>query len=100
LVTPGAFVESRVADAVVEVLADAKPLKHGARVRLHQGTAEIIGRGANVSAEAAPIEPGGRGYVRLRLEAPAVFARGDRYILRAYSPAMKIGGRNVLDTLH
>jgi selenocysteine-specific elongation factor len=97
LVTPGAFVESRVADAVVNVLADAKPLKHGMRVRFHQGTAEIIGRVAIVGAEAAPIEPGGRGYVRLRLEAPAVFARGDRYILRAYSPPMTIAGGTVLD---
>src|SRR5262245_36782182 len=36
LVTPGAFAESRVADAVVEVLPGAKPLRHGARVRFHQ----------------------------------------------------------------
>jgi selenocysteine-specific elongation factor len=97
LVTPGAFAESRVADAVVHVLPDARPLKHGARVRVHQGTAEIIGRVGLIGAEAAPIEPGGQGYVRLRLEAPAVLARGDRYILRAYSPAVTIAGGTVLD---
>ena len=33
LVTPGAFEETRLADAVVEVIAGARPLKHGARVR-------------------------------------------------------------------
>jgi len=97
LMTPGAFVESRVADAVVEVLADARPLKHGMRVRFHHGTAEIIGRVAIIGADATPIEPGGRGYVRLRLEAPTVFARGDRYILRAYSPPATIAGGTVLD---
>ena len=43
-VTPGAFEETRLADAIIELLPGAKPLKHGARVRFHQGTAEILGR--------------------------------------------------------
>src|SRR5947207_15806477 len=38
IVTPGAFEVTRLADATVQVLPDAKPLKHGARVRFHQGT--------------------------------------------------------------
>ena len=128
LVTPGAFEETRIADAVVELLPDAKPLKHGARVRFHQGTAETLGRvaiiggqdrqegqagpgrrdkrdrqGASHSAVAAhaahpdPITPGGRAFVRLRLESPAVLARGDRYILRAYSPPVTIAGGLILD---
>src|SRR6266496_1077839 len=44
LVSPDAFEETRLADAVVDVIAGAKPLRHGARVRFHQGTAEILGR--------------------------------------------------------
>ena len=44
LVTAGAFQATRFADAVVEILPGARPLKHGARVRFHQGTAEILGR--------------------------------------------------------
>src|SRR5438105_6628583 len=44
LVTPDSFEETRIADAIVEVLADTKPLKHGTRIRFHQGTAEILGR--------------------------------------------------------
>ena len=36
-------------------------------------------------------------FVRLRLESPAVLTRGDRFILRAYSPPMTIGGGIVLD---
>ena len=35
--------------------------------------------------------------MRLRLEAPAVVARGDRYILRAYSPPITIAGGLILD---
>jgi len=117
LVTPGAFLETRLADASLEVLADAKPLKHGARVRFHQGTAEILGRvaimgpanaertadasGASSPDKAAAMQlaPGARGYVRMRLEAPAVIARGDRFILRAYSPPVTIAGGLILDPL-
>ncbi len=111
LVTPGAFEETRVADALVEVLPGAKPLKHGARVRFHQGTAEILGRVALVgpfsqtTAADARVGPGAipaiapetSAFVRLRLEAPAVLVRGDRYILRAYSPPVTIAGGLVLD---
>ena len=39
----------------------------------------------------------GEEVVRLRLESPAVLARGDRYILRAYSPPMTIAGGVILD---
>ncbi len=100
LVTPGAFVETRLVDATLDLLGTAKPLKHGARVRVHQGTAEILGRVAIVGpAGDRPlvVEPGGRAYVRLRLEAPAVVARGDRYIARAYSPPATIAGGLILD---
>jgi selenocysteine-specific elongation factor len=102
LVTPGAFEETRLADATIELLAGAKPLKHGARVRFHQGTAEILARVAIIGREGhegnpAPISPGGRAFVRLRLEAPAILARGDRYIVRAYSPPVTIAGGLILD---
>ncbi len=105
LVTPGLFAETRVADAVLELLPGTPGLRHGARVRFHQGTAERIGRvivagppGAAAGAEPEyDIPPGGRAFVRLRLEAPVVLQRGDRYILRAYSPPVTIAGGHVLD---
>ncbi len=113
LVASGAFEETRVADAIVEVLPGAKALQHGARVRFHQGTAEILGRVAVIGpaseadrdraagaakGEVRPaVAAGGRAFVRLRLERPAILARGDRYILRAYSPAITIAGGHILD---
>ena len=102
LVTAGAFQTTRLADAVVDVLAGAKPLRHGARVRFHQGTAEILGRVAIVGPGGADrsvpaIAPASRAFVRLRLETPALLARGDRYILRAYSPPVTIAGGVILD---
>ena len=124
LVAPGAFEPTRLADATLELLPGTRPLKHGARVRFHQGTAEILGRVALVGptrdgdraavvrhtraadaeagsgqprADMPAVQPGARAFVRLRLEAPAVLARGDRYILRAYSPPTTIAGGLILD---
>ena len=37
------------------------------------------------------------GYIQLRLEKPAVARRGDRFILRSYSPQRVIGGGRILD---
>jgi selenocysteine-specific elongation factor len=103
LCTPGAFEPTRRVDAVVDILADARALRHGTRVRLHHGTSELLGRVAVAAprgdGSAAEIPPGGSAYVRVRLEAPVVLTRGDRFILRAYSPSITIGGGVVLDPL-
>jgi selenocysteine-specific elongation factor len=103
LAAAGAFEPSRRFDAVVELLPGARPLRHGARVRLHQGTSELFGRVALAGlspdgpSAAGELPPGARAFARLRLEAPAIVTRGDRFILRAYSPPMTIGGGQVLD---
>jgi selenocysteine-specific elongation factor len=102
LCTPGAFEPTQRLDAVIELLGDARPLRHGSRVRFHQGTTELLGRVA-VAAERgeqmtlSEVTPGRSAYIRIRLEAPAVLTRGDRFILRAYSPSITIGGGVVLD---
>jgi selenocysteine-specific elongation factor len=88
---------SRHADVNIELLASAKPLRHGARVRFHQGTRELLGRVA--LPDAAELRPGAAGWARVHLEAPAVIVRGDRFIVRAYSPLATIGGGTVLDPL-
>src|SRR5205823_1195859 len=45
----------------------------------------------------AEVAPRGRAFARIRLEAPAVLTRGDRFVLRQYSPPITIGGGVVLD---
>jgi selenocysteine-specific elongation factor len=88
--TPGALAATRRADVRLTLLPDIA-LKHGARVRVHQGTAEVLARVA-VAGDAGAIEAGGDADVRLRFETPAVLTRGDRLILRRYSPPATIGG--------
>ncbi len=98
----GSLEATRRLDVVLEVLPEARALRHGARVRFHQGTTEVIGRVALAAvrggdAPVAEIAPGRSGYARVRLEGAAVVTRGDRFILRAYSPPMTVGGGVVLD---
>ena len=109
LVSEDAYAATRVADVRLELLGTAKALRHGARIRFHQGTSEVLGRvavssivagpgsGGGEASSAAEIPPAGTAYARLRLESPVVVTRGDRFIVRAYSPADTIGGGLVLD---
>jgi len=96
LLTPDTLSVTRRIDAELDLLRSARPLKHGARVRLHNGTAEVLGR-VSIAGTSSEIAAGARELVRVRLEAPAVLTRGDRFIIRAYSPPVTIGGGVVLD---
>jgi selenocysteine-specific elongation factor len=97
LCEPDAFEAVRRLDAAIEVLPDAAPLKHGTRVRFHCGTSEVLGRVAVAVPGTKPVT--GSIYTRIRLESPIVVTRGDRFILRSYSPVATIGGGVVLDPL-
>jgi selenocysteine-specific elongation factor len=94
------FGVTRRFDAAIEMLPDAPPLRHGQRIRFHHGTSELLGRVALAAGHAEdPAENHARPdqFARLRLERPAVLTRGDRFVLRQYSPAITIGGGVVLD---
>ena len=102
LSVPGAFEPSRRIDALIDVLDGGRGLRHGARVRFHQGTTELLGRIAvagdrDTGTRTAEIAAGQSAYARIRLEAAAVLTRGDRFILRSYSPSITVGGGVVLD---
>ncbi|MFQ5897745.1 MAG: selenocysteine-specific translation elongation factor [Candidatus Methylomirabilia bacterium] len=93
---PGAFAQTLLTDATLELLPDApRPLKSRDRVRLHVGTSEIMARA--LLPGRAELEPGGSAYARFRLEAPLVALPGDRYVIRSYSPIITIGGGTLLD---
>ncbi len=93
---PGVFQPTQAFDAQLSLLPDAvKGLAHRARIRLYLGTAEVIGRVSLLESER--LEPGQQGFVQLRLEKPLVAARGDRFVIRTYSPMFTIGGGVVLE---
>jgi selenocysteine-specific elongation factor len=96
LIAPGTLTLSRRLDVLVDLLPATRALRHGARVRFHQGTAELLGR-ISLPAAMSELPAGKRTTARIRLESPAAVTRGDRFILRAYSPPVTIGGGEVLD---
>lgn len=67
------------------------------RVRLHIGTREVMCRAVPIGVE--EVSAGEEAYLQLRLEEEVVAKKGDRFILRSYSPMTTIGGGRVLDEL-
>jgi selenocysteine-specific elongation factor len=94
LATPGCLAPSFLLDADFFYLSgNAKPLKNRTRVRVHIGTAEIMGR--IVLLEDEELAPGSRANVQLLLEEPCGTWPGDRYVVRSYSPVATIGGGGI-----
>lgn len=95
-VPPGLFRPTQAFDAQVTLLPDAvKGLVQRTRVRVYLGTAEVIGSVSLLYSER--LEPEAQGFVQIRLEKPLVTARGDRFVIRTYSPMFTIGGGMVLE---
>lgn len=73
----------------------SKPLKHGARIRLHHGSDNVPGRVFFLDRE--ELNPGEKAPAQLRLESDAMVLAGDRFVLRDWSEMMTLGGGRVLD---
>lgn len=72
-----------------------KEMKHGARIHLHTGTSEVLGRVLLLSGDS--LGPGEQGYIQVKTEEPLVVGRGDHYIIRSYSPVHTMGGGVVVE---
>lgn len=70
-------------------------LKNRTRVRFYLGTSESLGR--VVLLDRDEMEPGTLAYAQVELEEQLVAAKGDRFVLRSYSPMETIGGGTVVD---
>jgi len=93
-VTGTGWASTSTLDVSLELLPTAKkPLALRTRIRVHLGTAEVLGRVAQVRA----IAPGETSAARLLLERPLVARGGDRFVIRSFSPVTTIGGGVVLD---
>jgi selenocysteine-specific elongation factor len=97
LATPDRLRPTQIVDASVQLLEGApRALRSRQRVRVHLGAAEVLAR-VRVLETKGEISPGRQGLVQLRFEAPVVGVLGDRFIVRAYSPQVTIGGGTILD---
>lgn len=96
LALPQSFKPTKRMDVRLELLADAaRPLKNRARIRFHLGAVEILGRAVLLDRD--EVKPNDQVYAQLILEEPTVAAKGDRFVLRSYSPMRTIGGGNIID---
>ncbi len=92
---PGYLHTVNVIDASLLLIKSVKnPLKNRARIRFHINTTEVMGRVVLLDREL--LKPGEESQVQILLESPVVTERGDRFIIRSYSPPYTIGGGKVL----
>lgn len=83
-------------DVRMQVLPSSmRVLTNHTRLHLFTGTSEILCRAVLLDKE--EIGPGESGYVQLRLEEEVAVRRGDRFVVRFYSPMETIGGGVILE---
>lgn len=98
LASAGALFPSHMIDVQLELLRSApRPLKHRAKIRFHSGTAEHLSTVILLDRE--ELKPGEKTFAQVRLDQPTAVLRGDRFVLRSYSPVLTIGGGEVLNPL-
>ena len=80
----------------MQILKDSnRILTNRARLHLYTGTSEVLCRAVILDKE--ELGPGESGLAQLVLEEPIVVKRGDRFVIRFYSPVETIGGGIVLE---
>lgn len=94
LLPPGLLQPSLLVDVELDLLPGVEPLEHRMRIRVHHGTAELIGRVALLDRDV--LAPGERAPAQLLLEAPLVADHGDRLIIRRYAPMETLAGATIL----
>lgn len=93
---PGYFHPTHYLDTKLKLLSTAsRPLVNMVPVHFYLGTARTVASLLLLDRE--ELAPGSAGFVQCRLDKPLIAQRGDRFIIRSYSPVVTIGGGVVLD---
>ncbi|MBI2774357.1 MAG: selenocysteine-specific translation elongation factor [Chloroflexi bacterium] len=93
---PGSLTPVSVLGLRLRALASASgAIEHDELVKVHVGTAEIMGRVSVLEGDA--IGPGEERWAQLRLAEPAAAVVGDHLVLRRPSPPETVGGGRVAD---
>ena len=97
LAPAGSLKTGRVINVRLNILAHSeRTVKNQSRLHFYSGTFQMLCRAALLDAD--QLSPGEKGYAQLWLETDAALRRGDRFVLRFYSPLETIGGGVVLET--
>ena len=96
LASPAYLTPSYRVDTRLHLLSSSKrTLRNWNRVRFHLGTDETFGR--VVLLDRDEMHPGDEAYVQIVMEKPVVAYKGDRFVIRYYSPVSTIGGGSIID---
>lgn len=96
LAPPNNMKNTTLLDVKMNIIPSSmRVLTNNTRLHLFTGTSEILCRASLLDCE--EIGPGESGYVQLRLEEEIALRRGDRFVVRFYSPMETIGGGIVLE---
>lgn len=96
LALPDRMRPTQIVDVRVRLVPDLRrPLVQNTPLDLFVGAAET--RCHVTLLDRDQLSPGESGWLQLRLAAPIVAARGDRYILRQPSPGRTVGGGAIVD---
>lgn len=96
LASKNSLYPTMMADVRLDVLKHTeRTIRHGSRVHIYHGTRELLGKVVLMNRE--EVKAGESCYAQLRLEEETVMRKGDRFVLRFYSPVETIGGGIVLD---
>ncbi len=88
--------DTMMIDVKLKLIKDAQRIiENRTRVRMYIGTKEVLCRVVLLDKET--LTPGETCYAQLRLEESIVAKRGDRFIIRFYSPMITIGGGEVIE---
>lgn len=97
LVKPGSMSVGKIFNVRMELVKDRKrEIKNQTRLHFYSGTSEVLCRAVPLEKEI--LLPGESGYVQLRMEKETALCRGDRFVVRFYSPLETIGGGVILET--
>ncbi len=87
---------TRMLDVHLSVVKDSPfAVKSGRLVHLYLGSTELLAK--IVLMEDAELTGGQSGYAQLRLVEPVTAKKGDRFVVRFYSPMVTVGGGEILD---
>ncbi len=96
LAPPDSMKNTDLLDVRLNVLESSmRVLTNHTRLHFFTGTSEILCRAVLLDKE--EIGPGESGYVQLRLEEEIAVRRGDKFVVRFYSPMETIGGGVILE---
>ena len=92
----GSMKSSKLLDVKLKILNTTdRVIKNNTRFHFFSGTTEVLCRAVLLGNDC--LEKGEEGFVQLRMEEEVALRRGDRFVVRFYSPLETVGGGIVLE---